>query len=127
MKYLFILLFFFLFPFGIQAQSNDDVNSQYKVHCDCEHIAGVLENTTKEEANDPCIDLTRELSQTDLGAVGIQCEGNDCTCIFSHSVFGFGEDRDSAIENASTTCDAVSQSTGKEFAITSPETCKDEQ
>ena len=124
MKY---LLFFFLFPFGVQAQGNNDVNSQHKVHCDCEHIAGVLENTTKQEALSPCIDLTRELSQTDLGATGIRCDGNDCTCIFSHSVYAFGEDRDSAIENANATCDAISRSKGKEFAITSPETCKNEQ
>lgn len=121
MRYLFLLLLLFLFQSGAQ-----DTDSQYKVHCDCEHIAGVLEGT-KEEADSQCMKLTEELMQADLGAVGLLCDDNSCTCIFSHSVFAFGSDRESAIENAKSTCAALSKVTSKDFAITSPEKCKDEQ
>lgn len=128
MRYLSLLSLLFLFQSEVQAQ-----DSQYKVHCDCEHIAGVLEvsqgseREQKEEALPQCLELTKELRDTDLGAIGLLCNDNNCTCIFSHSVYAFGRDRDSAIENAKSTCSAVSTSTSKEFAITSPDECKDEQ
>ena len=116
----------FLLPLGVQAQDSSDAESQYKVHCDCEHTAGVFEGT-REEANAECMRVTAALMQADLGAIGLSCDDNGCTCIFSHSVFAFGSDRDSAIENAESTCSALSQETSKDFAITSPEACKDEQ
>ena len=111
----------------LEEQTKNNSDLPYKVHCDCEHIAAVFEDTTKLTAGDSCGELTTDLTQRDLGSIGVNCKDNNCTCFFSHSVFAVGNDRDSAIENAKKTCEAVSQLTGKKFEITSPGTCKDEQ
>ena len=124
MRYLFLLSFILLIQFAVQAQ---DVELDHKVHCDCEHTAGVLDVTTKKEALPPCIELTRELGETDLGGIKIVCNDSSCTCIFTHSVYAFGHDRDSAIVNAVSTCSAVSTLTSRSFEIKSKDECKDEQ
>ena len=127
MKYLSLFLFLFLF----QSVAQEDTDSNYQVHCDCQYVAGV-------GTEQWCVVETEELMQADLGAIHFDCGDNDnldhlkdnnknCTCIFSHSVYAFGSNRDSAIENAKATCAAVSKETSKNFVIRSPEKCKDEQ
>lgn len=128
MKYLFLLLFFLSIP-SLAQTDDDNAESEpsYKVHCDCEHNAGTIPGERGDETLNACIALLGELNETDLGGIKMPCEDGSCPCIFSHSVYGFGEDRDSAIENAKTTCAAVSVQTSKEFNITEPDACKDEQ
>ena len=123
-----LLIFIFIaFSYSSWSQNTGiDSNVVYKVHCDCEHIAATIPGNEKRDVEDQCMSITRELMEQDLGGVSITCESGGCRCIFSHSTYGFGTNRNSAIENAKLTCSAVSESTNKDFIITSPEKCKDE-
>ena len=129
MRYFFLLLLFLSFPSIAQNEEDDTVvEPNYRVHCDCEHLAETLQGE-KDETLDACIILLGDLIETDLGSVRMPYneDENSVACIFSHSVYGFGEDRDSAIENAKTTCAAVAVQTSREFNIPAPDECKDQQ
>ncbi len=125
MRYLLLLSFFILFPILAQAEEGD-ADAQSQVYCECEHVAGVLQEPANETTINQCVELIPDLVETYLGAFRVPCDENSCTCILTHSVYGVGDDRDSAIENAILSCSDVSEETGREFNIISVDECKDE-
>ena len=104
----------------------EQIENQYKTHCDCVYIAGSFKGS-KHEVGERCIKILRELHDSGLGAIGVLCERGSCTCMLSHSVYGFGEDQDSALRNAEITCENVAKKTSKDFKIKSRDECKKQQ
>lgn len=128
--------FVLFFGFSCFAQENQ----QTQVGCDCLHKAGTVtasdlssEQSRQDTASINCANRLASIPGEEDVSLHIELLNNADTsnepvyaCFAIHYVYGFGSDREDAINNARQTCATlVSDDQQIEEAIVHPEECKD--